>query len=128
MSDLKKQLRPAIPSIVEKEQISVEEKFQNEVLRPIIKLQNDLIASCFNHYLKRKKIDFRNLTTDQIRNVIHKSFKSDTQLKADFRSLIIGLLTLEEYQQYLTISVQLNRRISSMIQERVTSFYVQKIN
>ncbi len=126
MSDLKKQLRPAIPSIVEKEQISVEEKFQNEVLRPIIKLQNDLIASCFNHYLKRKKIDFRNLTTDQIRGVIHKSFKSDTQLKADFRSLIIGLLTLEEYQQYLTLSVPLNRRISSMIQERVTSFYIEK--
>jgi len=126
MSDLKKQLRPAIPSIVEKEHISVEEKFQNEVLRPIIKLQNDLIASCFNHYLKRKKIDFRDLTTDQIRDHIHKSFKSDTQLKADFRSLIVGLLTLEEYQQYLTISVQLNRRISSMIQERVTSFYIEK--
>jgi flagellar biosynthesis regulator FlaF len=126
MSDLKKQLRPEIPSIIKKDNISVEEKFQNEVLRPIIKLQNDLIASCFQHYLKRKKVDFQKFTNDQTAGFIHKLFKSDTQLKTDLRSLIIGLFTLEEYQAYLTLSAQLNRRINSMIQERVTSYYIQK--
>ena len=126
MSDLKKQLRPAIPSIIKKENISVDEKFQNEVLRPIIKLQNNLISSCFEHYLKRKKVDLQKFTDDQTTAFIHKLFKTDTQLKTDLRSLIIGLFTLEEYQEYLTMSAQLNRRINSMIQERVTSFYIQK--
>ncbi|MFT6138505.1 MAG: hypothetical protein ACI9Z7_001523 [Alteromonas macleodii] len=124
MSDLKKQLRPAIPSIIKKENISVDEKFQNEVLRPIIKLQNDLISSYFEHHLKRKKVDFQKFTNDQTIDFIRKLFKSDTQMKTDLRGLIIGLFTLEEYQEYLTISAQLNRRINSMIQERVTSFYV----
>ena len=55
MTDLKKQLRPAIPSIAKKDNISTEEKFQNEVLRPIIKLQNNLISSYFEHNLERKK-------------------------------------------------------------------------
>ncbi len=124
MSDLKKQLRPAIPSILEKDDISAEEKFQNEVLRPIIKLQNDLIASCFEGCLNRRKVDLQKFTDNQVKDFIHKLFRSDTQLKADLRSLIIGLFTLEEYQEYLTLSAQLNRRITSMIQERVTSYYV----
>ena len=126
MSDLKKQLRPSIPSIVQKSDISLEEKFQNEVLRPIIKLQNDLVLICFEHYLKRKKVELKKFTDDQITAIIHKLFRSDTQLKSNLRSLIIGLFTLEEYREYLTISAQLNRRINSMIQERVGSFYTQQ--
>ncbi|MFT5019936.1 MAG: hypothetical protein ACI9CU_001328, partial [Polaribacter sp.] len=62
MSDLKKQLRPAIPSILKKENISVEEEFQNQILRPIIKLQNDLILNCFEDYLKRKKVGLQKFT------------------------------------------------------------------
>jgi hypothetical protein len=126
MSDLKKQLRPSIPSIVQKSDISLEEKFQNEVLRPIIKLQNDLVLICFEHYLKRKKVELKKFTDDQIAALIHKLFRSDTQLKSDLRSLIIGLFTVEEYREYLIISAQLNRRINSMIQERVGSFYTQQ--
>jgi hypothetical protein len=126
MSDLKKQLRPSIPSIVQKSDSSLEEKFQNEVLRPIIKLQNDLVLICFEHYLKSKKVELKKFTDDQITAIIHKLFRSDTQLKSNLRSLIIGLFTLEEYREYLTISAQLNRRINSMIQERVGSFYTQK--
>jgi hypothetical protein len=126
MSDLKKQLRPSIPSIVQKSDISLEEKFQNEVLRPIIKLQNDLVLICFEHYLKSKKVELKKFTDDQITAIIHKLFRSDTQLKSNLRSLIIGLFTLEEYREYLTISAQLNRRINSMIQERVGSFYTQQ--
>ena len=126
MSDLKKQLRPAIPSILKKENIGVEEEFQNQILRPIIKLQNDLILNCFEDYLKRKKVGFQKFTDDQAIDFIHKTFKRDTQLKTDLRGLIIGLFTLEEYQEYLTITTQLNRRINSMIQERVGSFHVQK--
>ncbi|MFT6027251.1 MAG: hypothetical protein ACI8P5_001511 [Bacteroidia bacterium] len=128
MSDLKKQLRPGIPSILKKENISVEEEFQNQILRPIIKLQNDLILNCFEDYLKRKKVGLQKFTDDQTIDFIHKTFKRDTQLKTDLRGLIIGLFTLEEYQQYLTITSQLNRRINSMIQERVGSFYLQKAN
>jgi hypothetical protein len=128
MSDLKKQLRPLIPGICQKAEVRVEEKFQNEVLRPIIKLQNDLVLICFEHYLKCKKVELKKFTDDQITAIIHKLFRSDTQLKSDLRSLIIGLFTVEEYREYLIIAAQLNRRINSMIEERVGSFYTQKTN
>ncbi len=126
MSDLKKKIRPAIPSIIEKAHITVEEKFQNDVLRPIIKLQNDLILSCFEYYLKRIKVDILKLNIVQKANLIEKSFKRDAQLKVDMRSLIIGLFTFAEYKEYLNISAQLNKRINSIIQERVGNAYLQK--
>lgn len=56
MIDPKKQIRPTISSIQPKENISIEEKFQNEVLRPIIKMQHELIIASFEHHLILNKI------------------------------------------------------------------------
>ncbi|MFT4679555.1 MAG: hypothetical protein ACI84C_001103 [Flavobacteriales bacterium] len=124
MTDLKKQLRPEIPSIVKTENFSAEEKFQNEVLRPIIKLQHELILSCFEHHLKQNKVKLDNLEKIQKAGLIQKLFKSNTQFKTEFRGLIIGLFTLEEYNEYLGLSSQLNKRISNMIQQRIESCYI----
>ena len=57
MENPKKQLRPEILSIIKTENFSALEKFQNEILRPIIKLQHDLILTRFEHYLKQNKIN-----------------------------------------------------------------------
>ena len=119
MSDLKKQLRPEILSIVKTANFSTLEKFQNEVLRPIIKLQHELILSCFEHHVKKIKINFIALNKIEKTDLINKLFKSDTRLKNDFRGLIIGLFTLEEYKEYLTFSPQLNKRINNMIRQKI---------
>ncbi len=44
-------LRPTIKSIVIQENTSDEEKFQNSILRPIIKLQHHLLLHYFEHYM-----------------------------------------------------------------------------
>ena len=123
MSDQKKLIRPDIPSIKVKEKISIEEKFQNEILRPIIELQHELIISCFQHYLTLKKIKFNEFSEKQKRDIIEKSLNRDSQLKKDFQSLIIGLFTLEEYNNYLSLNSQINKRINSIIQSRISSVY-----
>ena len=119
MENLKKQLRPEILSIIKTENFSPLEKFQNETLRPIIKLQHELILTCFEHYLKQNKINIIELNKTQKTDLMNKLFKSDTRLKNDFRGLIIGLFTLEEYKEYLTISSQLNKRINNMIRQKI---------
>jgi hypothetical protein len=123
MSDPKQQIRPVIPTQVEKENISVEEKFQNTVLRPVIKLQHELILCCFAHYLTRKKVNFEEFGKDKRQAFIHKVLNSDLQLKKDLRSLIIGLFTLDEYKEYLSLTSQINKRINSIIQTRITTTY-----
>ena len=37
------------------------ESFQNDVLRPILKFQNDIIIQYFKHFLIESKIDFQKL-------------------------------------------------------------------
>ena len=126
MIDLKKQMRPEISSIIKTENFSAEEKFQNEVLRPIIKLQHDLILSYFEHYLKQNKVKMNELNNTQKTHLAHKLFKTNTRLKTELRGLIIGLFTLEEYKEYLNLSSQLNKRMNNMIQQRIASCYVKK--
>ena len=119
MENPKKQLRPEILSIIKTENFSALEKFQNETLRPIIKIQHDLILTRFEHYLKQNKINIIELNKTQKTDLMNKLFKFDTRLKNDFRGLIIGLFTLEEYKEYLTISSQLNKRINNMIRQKL---------
>ena len=124
MLDIKKQIRPMIFSINDTGTTSIEEKFQNTVLRPIIKLQHELILCYFEQFLKRKKSKLKELSDLQKTEVIQNMFSRDIQLKTDLRGLIIGLFTLEEYQQYLNLSSQLNKRINAIIQQRVKSCYI----
>lgn len=123
MTDQKKQLRPTIPSISIQENSSEEEKFQNNTLRPIIKLQHNLILSYFEHYVKQNKVNLHELDSTQKKVVTHRLFKTDTRFKIEMRGLIIGLLTFEEFEEYLKISTNLNKRINNMIEQRVNSCY-----
>jgi hypothetical protein len=125
MIENKKQIRPDISSIQFKENISQEEKFQNEVLRPIIKMQHELIVSCFEHFLNQNKIEFDALRDTQIKDFIQKTFTSNNGLKKDLNGLIIGLFTLEEYLEYLNHISQINKRINSIIQTRIGSVYLK---
>ena len=48
-------IRPIIQGLGSKVPNSTEEKFQNETLRPIIKMQHDLLVKYFRSYLLNKK-------------------------------------------------------------------------
>ena len=115
----KKQIRPTITSIIISANISDMERFQNEVLRPIIKLQHELIICCFQHYLKKRKIFLEELDFAKKTNLIHKLLKTDTQLKKELRGFIIGLFTIEEYQEYIKMYSELNKRVNNMILQKL---------
>jgi hypothetical protein len=50
---------------IEVTQSSSEEMFQNEVLRPILKLQNDLFIASFKNYSAKYNKDFNSQTTEK---------------------------------------------------------------
>ena len=102
-------------------QLSVEEEFQNKTLRPILKLQNDLIIQVFKNYLNQNRIHFDNLSLDKKMNTIENVITKDSQLQNTYKGLIIAFFNLEEYQMYSTISSGLNKRIRSMLIERIQS-------
>lgn len=124
MSDSKTSIRPQIPTIKKKDSVNPVESFQNNTLRPIIKLQHELLIAYFNAYLIKRKIGLADLTMTQREEAIKKAFSKDAQLKNGIRSLVIGLFTLEEFKFYLTTDSAINKRIHSIIEERISSFYL----
>ena len=110
-------------SISKIENFSAVEKFQNDVLRPIIKLQHDLLLSYFEEYLKRNKIIINELEQIRMKGLIQKLFKTNNRLKIELRGLIIGLFTIDEFKEYSSQSSNLNKRINNIIEQRINSFY-----
>ena len=55
-------LRPEIPSAKVLPGMSQEEQFQNNTLRPIAKLQNDLLVAVFRNYVRKHKNVFYDLS------------------------------------------------------------------
>ena len=98
-----------------------EEKFQNETLRPIIKMQHDLLLAFFKNYLIKKKIDLSTESTLKKNEVISKIFKGDNLFKTELRGLIIGHFTVAEYSIYRGMAPEINKRILSIVKERLIS-------
>lgn len=117
----KQSIRPIIKSISATENQSQEERFQNEVLRPIIKLQHDLLLLFFQHHTLKKKVSFADLNAVKKKALIAEIFKNDSQFKIELRGLIIGHFTTEEFLLYQEIRMDSNKRIVSMIEERILS-------
>jgi hypothetical protein len=99
--------------------MSEEECFQNKTIRPIAKLQNNLLVEVFKHYIKKHKNVFYDLSVekriDYIENAIHKDMKFRNSLKG----ILIGQFTIEEHRNYVSNSSALNKRMMGIVKERL---------
>ena len=102
-------------------QSSTEESFQNEVLRPILKLQNDLFIASFINYVSKNKADFYSYTVEKKLSVIENAIQKDIKFRNALKGMIIGLFTLDEYAVYIKNSSNINKRMMSMLIERLKS-------
>lgn len=115
------QLRPEIPSATISPSMTSDEIFQNRTLRPVAKLQNELLLEVFRNYIRKHKNVFYDLSIekrlDYIENAIHKDMKFRNSLKG----IIIGQFTVSEYQDYTANSSDLNKRMMNIVKERLKS-------
>ncbi|SHG35899.1 hypothetical protein SAMN05444372_10553 [Flavobacterium micromati] len=100
---------------------TMEESFQNETLRPILKLQNDLFTAAFASYIEKNKIDFETKTVEAKLVVIDNAIQKDIKFSNTMRGIIIGLFTAEEYAIYSKNTSSINKRMMSMLMERLKS-------
>jgi hypothetical protein len=114
-------IRPEIPSAKITSMMSDEEYFQNTTLRPVAKLQNDLLVEVFKNYVRKHKNVFYGLSIekrlDYVENAIHKDMKFRNFLKG----IIIGQFTIQEYEVYTQNSSALNKRMMNLVKERIKS-------
>ena len=110
--------RPHIAS-KESKNTSDEEQFQNQVIRPILKFQNELFIKLFLSNCKTYKINFTEFNSEKKHDYINHIFKKDFKLRASFIGTIIALFTLEEFEKYSVNQHLYNKRIIQMLTERL---------
>ncbi|MBZ9729644.1 glyoxalase [Salegentibacter sp. JZCK2] len=115
------ELRPEIPSARVSENMSFDEQFQNKTLRPIAKLQDELLLEVFRNYTKKHKNKFYELKLDQRFIYIENAIQKDVKFRNSLKGIIIGQFTLEEYAGYIENSSALNKRMMNIVKERLQS-------
>ncbi len=101
--------------------MSKEEYFQNKVLRPIIKMIHDLLMAHFINYVASKKIRWQELTDVRKIDFIERVFDRDLSFRSEIRGLVIGHFSIDEYDQYTKILRGTNKRINTIIKQRMIS-------
>ena len=111
-------LRPVLKNLINSNTSDLE-RFQNEVLRPIIKMQNNLLVAFFKNYIRNRKIEFNKLEAEFQKNKIKTILTKDVNFKNILIGSIIGHLNENEIKIYLKSKSELNKRIIQMVKQRL---------
>lgn len=118
MEDPRVGLRPHIATT---EADSPVEQFQNQTLRPVLKMQNALILQLYRHFLTKRKVPFSGFSLEKRQRWIEDSLSQDNRLRGLLLGLVIGQFTEVELVYYLSQESEMNRRIFTMMAQRLQS-------
>ena len=107
---------------------SKEEIFQNEILRPILKLQHDLIITLAQEFLRSRNVTWEKVKEKDPFQWLNINIKRDIPFKNQLIGMVIGQFSKNELDEYLTFQKEMNKRIINMMTERIVSYYVTPIN
>jgi hypothetical protein len=111
----------AIIETKELEKSTLEERFQTQTLRPVLKLQNELLLGLFKNHIIESKNTFYKLSPENKNLFIESSLQKNIALKNKLLGVTLGMFTVEELEIYSTQIGVFNKRISSLIIERIRS-------
>lgn len=112
-----KSLRPTISTIDFEKESQPVELFQNEVVRPIIKLQSASLL----HLIKNEKnllTQLRANPSSQHFEILKHYLQKNKPVQNQLIGVVYGLMTHEEQKFYFQHQKEFNKRISSIITER----------
>ena len=112
-------VRPKLPDAITEGELKEEELFQNMVLRPVVKMQHDLLIMRLKSHFRSKRVLFNVMDNKKRTEVVIQAFQSDLNLKKEIQGMITGQLSLVEFQQYLKSERSLNKRIIQMVRNRM---------
>jgi len=113
------ELRPQILSARILPDMSAEEYFQNKVLRPVIKLQNDLFIEVFKNYIRKNKNSFYDINANERLRYIENAVQKDIKFRNSLKGIVVGQFTIDEYKAYIENSSSLNKRMMNLLIQRI---------
>ena len=112
-------IRPEIKKTKQFDSMSTEERFQNETLRPILKLQNPLLIAVFQRYIEMRKGVFFGLSATKKLEYIEATLIKDQKFNNTIKGMVVGHFTISEYNAYTTNASAFNKRIMTMVVKRI---------
>ena len=116
-------IRPVLNNLINSNTSNIE-RFQNEVIRPIIKMQNNFLVVFFKNYIKNRKIEFNRLKYEDQENKINTILTKDINFKNILIGSIIGHFDENEIEIYLKSTSELNKRIIQIVKQRLLDNYI----
>ena len=120
------QLRPELqlPTL----QSGVEEQFQNQTLRPILKMQHLLLATLMLTQIQRYKGTFFQLSKPDRLEWIANTLREDARLRHLLAGTIIGHFTMDELEIFEANEAECMRRLMQMMVQRLQSVDFDAMN
>ena len=112
-------IRPVLKNVKISPEMSADEYFQNNTLRPVIKLQNELLLAAFCNNATKHKGHFYELSPEKKMGYIENAIQKDIKFRNSLKGMIIGQFTVPEYETYIQNSSALNKRMMNMVIERL---------
>ena len=111
-------IRPVL-NLKKSSQITVEESFQNDTLRPIIKLQSPILIETYRNYIIKHKNVFYEHSNEKKQDYIENSINKNQKFRNLLKGMIVGLFTIKEYDAYRKNSSSLNKRMMNIVLKRL---------
>ena len=118
-------VRPKLPDALIEGELKEEELFQNMVLRPVIKMQHDVLILMVKNYFTSKRVMFNVMDKKKRALAIEQAFLGDNAFKKEIQGMILGQLDTSEYQLYLNYERTMNKRIIQMVRNRMLDSVLQ---
>jgi hypothetical protein len=113
---------PARPAVdTEPTATSRAEQFQNQTLRPILKLLDASIQALWQHHWPKRKTPFDRFDKREKLAYIERAVREDTKLRLTLVGMILGHFTTEEWGSFTADEAEINRRILSLLIQRLQS-------
>ena len=112
-------IRPVLKNVKISPEMSADEYFQNNTLRPVIKMQNELLLAAFQNYATEHKGYFVELPPEKKMGYIENAIQKDIKFRNSLKGMVIGQFTVPEYETYIQNSSALNKRMMNMVIERI---------
>ena len=102
---------------------SPDERFQNDTLRPILKMQHELLLTAFTLYLEKRKVRIQQLPREQRFAKVKELVSRDNRLRGLLFGIAVGHFTAEEMQFYVGNDGMVNRRLTNLLTERLSGSF-----
>lgn len=105
--------------------VTPEERFQNTVLRPVLKFQNANLCMIAVEAVKALNPAFIELHERKQRQFLTATLTSNLALRNQLLGMVLGMLDEPQIKEYLALRKEYSKRIQAMLLQRIVEQYMR---